>query len=306
MVTTLTGANGFSLQSELERLVIEFVEVYGDIAVERLDGKEADFDRIRESLQSTPFLATRKMVVLRNPSANKSYLEQAGELLKELPESTDVVLIEQTIDKRLSYYKLLKTVTKFQEYDELDQRNLEQWSIGRSQAQAGTLSTTDARFLVERVGMNQQRLAHELEKLLLYDPMITHETILLLTEPTPQSTIFELLESAFSGNTKRALSLYRDQREQKVETAQIIAMLTWQLRVLAYIKTAAGRSIDAISKEAKLNPYIVRKSQTAAGRISFDNLKQLIADLVLIDMRSKLERIDLDEVLQLYLIKITV
>lgn len=127
---------------------------------------------------------------------------------------------------------------------------------------------------------------------------------MLLTEPTPQTTIFELLETAFAGNTKRALTIYRDQREQKVESAQIIAMLTWQLRVLAFIKTAAGRSSEAIAKEAKLNPYVVRKSQSAAGRITFERLKQLISDLVLIDMRSKLESIDLDESLQLYLIKI--
>ena len=241
MVTTLTGANGYALQLELEKFVAEFVATHCDIAGERLEGKEADFDRIRESLQSTPFLADRKMVVLRNPSANKSFIEQAEELFKGLPESTDVLLVEPSLDKRLSYYKLLKKVTDYHEYTDLDQPNLERWLVEHAQTQGGTLNARDARFLVERVGTNQQRLAHELEKLLLYDPMISHETILLLTEPTPQSTIFELLDTAFSGNTKRTLALYRDQREQKVESAKIIAMLTWQLRVLAFIKTAAGR-----------------------------------------------------------------
>ena len=305
MVTTLTGANSFGLQSELERLVAEFVAVHGDIAVERLDGKEADFDRIRESLQSTPFLASRKMVTLRNPSANKLFIEQAEKLINELPESTDFVLVEPSIDKRLSYYKLLKSITELHEYNELENYNLEQWLIESAKTRGGNLSIADARFLVERAGTNQQLVSNELEKLLLYDPKITHENILLLTEPTPQGTIFELLEAAFSGNTKRALSLFHAQREQKIEPVQIIAMLTWQLRVLAFIKTGAGRSIDTIAKEASLKPYAVRNSQSAASRISFDRLKQLIADLVLIDMRSKLKSIDLDEVLQLYLIKIT-
>lgn len=306
MATTLTGGNEYLLRAELEKLVAEFVAVHGEIAVENLEGKEADFDRIRESLQSTPFLATRKMVVLRNPSANKTFLEQAEELIKGLPESTDLLIVEPTLDKRLSYYKLLKKATDFHEYNDLDQQHLERWLIDLAKTQGGSLSNIDARFLVERLGIDQQRLAHELEKLLLYDPEITHETIVLLTEPTPQSTIFELLDAAFNGNTKRALAIYRDQREQKVESAKIVAMLTWQLAVFAFIKTAAGRSIDAIAKEARLNPYVVRKSQPAAANISYNRLKQLISELVLIDMRSKLESIDLDEILQLYLIKIAV
>ena len=156
--------------------------------------------------------------------------------------------------------------------------------------------------VAERIGMNQQLLATELDKLLLYDPTITRTTIELLTEPAPQSTIFELIEAAFGGDSNRALALYRDQREQKVDPAQIIAMLTWQLRVLALIKTAARRSPDAIAKEAKLSPYVVRKSLPVAARIGLERLKQLITDLLSIDSRSKREHIDLDEALQQYLL----
>ncbi len=304
MVTTLSGGNSYALQSELQKLVSEFVATHSDIAVERLEGKEADFDRIRESLQSTPFLASRKLVVLRNPSDNKIFVNQAEQLLKELPESTDVILVEPILDKRLSYYKLLKKATIFHEFTEPDQSGLERWLNETIQKGGGSINPSEARFLVERVGINQQRLAHELDKLLLYDPKITHDTIMLLTDPTPQSTIFDLLDTAFNGNSKRTLELYRDQREQKVDMSQIIAMLTWQLRIIALIKTAAGRTFENIIKEAKLNPYTVRKSQTAASRITFDQLKKLITDLLLIDMRSKRENIDLDEALQLFLLNI--
>src|SRR3546814_19438404 len=58
---------------------------------------------------------------------------------------------------------------------------------------------------------------------------------------TPQSTIFELLDAALSGNTRRALELYEEQRSMKVEPQQIIAMLAWQLHVLAVVKAAGER-----------------------------------------------------------------
>jgi DNA polymerase III delta subunit len=172
-------------------------------------------------------------------------------------------------------------------------------------AKDGSLNLSDARYLVERVGANQQMLFNELEKLLLHDPKITRQTIDLLTDANPQSTIFQLLEAAFAGHTKRALSLYAQQRAQKVEPAQIIAMLTWQLHVLAIIKTAADRPTDVIAREAKINPYVLNKSQTIARDLTLSHLKKLIADLLRIDTRTKRTNIDPDEALQHYLLTLT-
>src|ERR1017187_5957120 len=306
MVVTLTGTNKFVLQTALAVLTAEFIRDQGEIAVERLDGEEATFDRLRESLQSMPFLASKKMVILHNASANKQFVEQAEKLLTELPETTEAVLVEPKLDKRLSYYKFLKKATDLRDFTELDEIGLAKWLAESAQAGGGRLSISDARYLVERVGLDQQLLDNELEKLWLYARNVTKETIDLLTEPAPQSTIFELLDAAFSGNLRRSLTLYNEQRQQKMEPANIIAMLTWQLRSLALIKTAASRSVDSIAKETKLNPYVIQKAQTAASRITFEHLKQLISDLLTLDVRSKRESIDLDEALQLFLIKIAV
>jgi DNA polymerase-3 subunit delta len=306
MVVTLTGTNKFVLQTALAALTVEFVREQGEIAVERLDGEEATFDRLRESLQSMPFLASKKMVILHNASANKQFVEQAEKLLTELPEMTEAVLVEPKLDKRSSYYKFLKKATELRDFTELDENGLAQWLVESAQTKGGRLAIGDARYLVERVGPNQQLLDNELDKLLLYSTTVIKETIDLLTEPAPQSTIFELLDAAFSGNLKRSLALYNEQRQQKVEPANIIAMLTWQLRSLALIKTAASRSVDSVAKETKTNPYVIQKAQAAASRITFEYLKRLISDLLTLDVRSKRESIDLDEALQLFLMKIAI
>jgi DNA polymerase III delta subunit len=136
----------------------------------------------------------------------------------------------------------------------------------------------------------------------LYDPKITRQTIDLLTEPTPQSTIFQLLEAAFAGNSRRAMQLYAEQRALKVEPSQIVAMLAWQLHVLAIIKTAGERGVDTIANEAKLNPFVVRKSQSIARNLSLARLKKLVSELLKIDVASKRTSIDPDEALQHYLL----
>lgn len=304
MIITLTGENSFALDQELQEKISSFVDEYGDLALERKDGEEAELAQIREAVTSLPFLASKKLVVLRAPSKNKKFTEDFEHILADVPETTDVILVEPKLDKRLNYYKFLKQKTDFKEFPELDHNGLSRYLSEAAKARGGSISTGDAHYLVERVGTNQQLLSNELEKLLLNNPKVSRESIDRLTDPTPQSTIFELLEAAFAGNTKRALQLYEEQRSLKVEPPQIIAMLTWQLNVLAILKTAGDRSIDEIAKEAKLNPFVLRKSQNIARNLTPKDLRSKIQDLLTIDTRSKRESLDIDEALQNYLLKL--
>jgi DNA polymerase-3 subunit delta len=81
-------------------------------------------------------------------------------------------------------------------------------------------------------------------------------------------------------------------------------MLAWQLHVIAIIKTAGDRSAETIAKEAKINPFVVRKSQSLARNLSVNHLKTLLHDLLQIDLRSKRSAIDTDDALQHYLLKL--
>ena len=302
MVITLSGSNSFALQQSQRQLMADFIAEQGDMALERLDGSEATIERLSEALTSLPFLSSKKMVLLRQGSANKQFTEQAADLLAGIPETTEVIVIEPKLDKRSSYYKYLNKSTDYREFNELDSNGLARWLVSIAKERGGILSSSDAVFLVDRVGLNQQLLASELEKLLLYSPQITRDSILALTEANPQSTIFELLEAAFGGNIQHAMQLYAEQRALKVEPQQIIAMLSWQLHILALVKMAGDRTPEAIAGEAKVSPYVVKKSIAIARRLTQAELKQLIADLVVIDTRSKRETFNVDAALQHFLL----
>lgn len=304
MVTTLTGPNDFMRDAEMRTLVGSFVGEHGDMAVEKLDGEEAPFERMQEALQSLPFLAARKLVVLRAPSANKQFAEAAEDLLADVAETTDVLIVEPKLDRRLSYYKLLKKATDFREFGELDAIALAKWAHAYVAGQGGKLSLADARVLIDRVGTDQQMLQNELDKLLAYAPEITGATIGLLTEPLPQSTIFALLDAAFSGDRLRAMTLYREQRMLKVEPQAIIGLLGWQLHIIALVKAAGTRGADDIAREAKLSPFVVRKSQTMARSLGLAQIKKLIAELLFLDTRIKTANVDADEAVQQYILQL--
>lgn len=305
MIVTLTGTNDFLRKAELAKLVGGFVAEHGDMAVERYDGEETDAARMRESVSSLPFLTARKLVVLNEPGKQKAFAEHIEAVIKETAETTDLIIVEPKLDKRSSYYKMLKKSTDFREFDDLDVAGLVRWAGEYAKERGGSLSSADARFLIDRTGANQQLLSAELDKLLTYDPKVTKATIELLVEPTPQSTVFDLLEAALAGKTRQAMELYREQRALCVEPQAIIGMLAWQLHILALIKTAGTRSIDAIAKEAKLNPYVVRKTQTLARTRTLEQVKTMVKGLLDLDTNLKTKMIDPDEALQLYLLNLS-
>ncbi len=303
-VTVLTGTNDFARRAALRQLTAAFKAAHGDFGLETIDASDVDFGRLLESVSSLPFLAPRRMIILSNIGANKAIAEDPEKLLTAVADSTDLVIDERKFDKRLNLYKLLKKRADFQEYNELDERGLARWLSDEASARGGTLSATDASYMVTRLGTDQLGLSNELDKLLTYDENVTRPTIDLLTEPLPQSSVFDLLDAAFRGDRKRTVELYADQRKQQVEPQAIMAMIAWQLHILAVVKFNEKESPDQLAKAAKLNPYVVRKTSDLTRRLTQSRVKDLVSRALRLDVRLKSEMIDADDAIQHFLLTI--
>ncbi len=304
MIITLTGENDFARASELKALVDKFVNENGELALERIDGEESEFARVSEALTSLPFLASKKLVVFKNPSASREFLEGYEQLLKNLPETTDLILAEAKLDKRTNLYKYLKKSSDWREFNNLDASALTSWLAKEAKASGGEINASDAKFLVERVGEDQQKLSSELTKLLAFDPKITKENIEKLVAPTLQSKIFDLLDAAFSGNKKRALKIYAEQRQLGEEPQKIIGLLAWQLHLLALAKAAGNKSQFDIASDAKVSPYSLKNALVLAKRLELADIKRYVSDLLALDRQLKSTTLDADEALKTYLLEL--
>jgi len=304
MVTVLTGTNDFARRAELKRLSSAFVAGHGNFGLETIDASEVDFGRLLESVSSLPFLAPRRMIVLINPAGNKSLVENPNELLDAVADTTDLVIEERKFDKRLVLYKTLKKLASMQEFTELDERSLATWLSAEAVTRGGKLAAKDAIYLVARLGTNQMMLSQEIDKLITYEPQIIRQSIDLLTEPLPQSSVFDLLDAAFSGNRRRTLELYQDQRKQQVEPQAIMGLIAWQVHILAVVKFNEKDGADSIAQASKLNPYVVRKTMNLTKNLSQKKVKDLVAKALALDVRLKSEMIDADDAVQHFLLTV--
>lgn len=298
MVTVVVGNNALLVQQTARKRIAAFVKEHGDMAVERYDGADIEPAQLQNILQALPFLSAKRLVVLRGAGSQKALAEVLPTLLPDVPETTEVLIIEPNPDKRTAYYKFLMKQSDVLRCDELDARGLTDWLVAEAERRGGQLSQSDAQYLVDRLGTNQLQLASELDKLLTYNLQISRSAIELLTERSPQSSVFELLDAAFAGRTERALALYKEQRAQAVEPMAIIGMIAWQLHILAVVKAAGARSPEEIAKDARLSPFVVKKALGLVRSVPMATIKQWVRATLQLDAELKRKPINADDAVQ--------
>ena len=304
MITSICGNNAYAINSGLSDLKNNFIKKYGAINLEQYDGEEDSYEQVIDSVTNTSLFSDKKLVVIENVDKNKELTDNIEDFLSRSEES-DLVLVMRNIDKRSKLYKLIKAKTDFLEFNIDNHISLDKWVTNEVKNRGGSIDQQSTRLLIDKTGNDQIKLNNEIDKLLAYQPIITQSNIELLTVNSPQSTVFQLLDSAFSGDYSKTLAIYEEQRAQKVEPIAILGMIIWQLHIFAIIKFSDNKTPSDIAKQAKLNPYVVDKSRHVLRRINKSYLKKLINKVAELDVSLKSESIDSDNVLKNLLLDIS-
>ena len=298
MILAFIGDNGYDKELAAQEYIAGFVGVHGTVAVDKFIAEDIEATTLSGAVTTMPFLSPRRMVVVRDYSTNKELVEEFEIIAAQVADTTDLVIIENHVDGRSKYLANLKKIAEVREFSHLDGDALVEWVMTHADQFGVLLTRQDAQYLIDRVGINQQLLASELTKLSLLDTTITRQTIDALTSPTPQSSIFTMLDAAFSGDTAQALKLYNDQRSQGMEPQAIMGMITWQLHTLTLVKAAGSMAASDIASKAKLSPFVIRKNQTNAKRLSEHRIIAILEQAIATDRMLKSTRVNADDAVQ--------
>lgn len=286
MIITLTGENTYAL-SQAERQVIDaFAAKHGANGIERIDAEDLDTVRLPDLFQGATLFAPVRLVVLKNISANKGIQEPLTDVLAKVADDTTVIISDPHLDKRTKLYKFLKANTNFQELPPLDEHKLTAWVAQQVVAAGGTITNTDAQFLVQRAGRDQWRLHHEIEKLAGYQSEINRHVIESLVEPSPEGNAFELLDAALAGQPQKVATILAALKTEE-DPYKLFGLLASQVHALAVVAAAGGKSPDVIAKEAGLHPFVVRKTQPVVRRLGVERIQKIAKDVADCDWHLK-------------------
>jgi len=227
-----------------------------------------DLEKIRSDVMSLPFLADKRLVIIKNILGNKGVDgKKMIEVLDKKPDSSVVVFIEEgEPDKRTVLYKRL-VKEKAKELNILQGGELIKWIKGETEKNGGIIDTREANMLAGYYGGDLWQLKNEIQKLINYNKKITEENIEKLSVSNANVKVFDLTDAITAKNKERAFKILGDLLDSGENEMYVLSMIQWQVRNLAMIYDLKNASEREIASKAKMNPYIVKKTLSATRKI---------------------------------------
>lgn len=277
MLRVYLGENALTRDSACKEYIDSFIKEHGQMAVDTLSVDSLSVNDCIDAVTTVPFLSAKRCVVLKYVSQNKDLADNFSKIIQRSASSTEIVVVESSLDSRLTYSKYIKKqANDLQVFDVLDGPSLARWVVKSAQDQGATIDTKTAQLLIDMVGPNQLLVASELNKLSLASNVISKELVKSLVEASPQSNVFAMLDAVVQSDTSLVVKLYKEQRDQGVEPLAIMGMVSWQLYILSVIAAHKNESPDFIAKQAKISPYVVRKNYSIAKKMSKSQIIALL------------------------------
>lgn len=255
-----------------------------------------DIDKMSDAMDTLPFLAEKRVVVIRDRQLLKKKMDSKVvsivEALGRLPESTILIISDIDFDKSGSIYKKVKKMGQIIEFNALDEAELIK-VIARKLFKAGfEINVATGRYLIEYVGTDMSLLNQEIEKLISYKmggTRIVREDVDACCTKSLENKIFELVDAIGRKNKNRALKLYHDMIVSKVQPMSILSMITRQFRInlLCMLLDQRNRTQKEIASAVKIPFFVVKKSLNLTRHFSEEKLKKSLDDCLKTEMAFK-------------------
>jgi DNA polymerase III subunit delta len=272
------GDNGYAIREQVRQMVSAYLKKTGsDLGLERIDGSAIAAQELAARLEAAPFLATSRLVIVNQVATNKQVSPHLSKIIGKVPATTVAVFVEGTVDQRTSAFKALGEVDKVVKFDPISGGKLRSWVATEVTKLGGSIDTKGVSRLIELGGEDQWRLSNEIAKLVNYDKNVTAETIDKLVVPSPESSIFDLVDAMTAGKGSAAINVYRLLLSQKQTAMYVLSMVQWQLRMLVVAKAARGKRTSEVAKAFGMKEYALQKAIEKSARMPEERIHRAFA-----------------------------
>jgi DNA polymerase-3 subunit delta len=310
MIIFLYGADTFRSRQKLNEIIEHYRKIHkSGLNLRSIDLCESDFREFRDDARTISMFDEKKLVVLKNSSANSSFQEDFLENSKYFLNSEDIfVFLEEEVPKSNRFFKFLGKKTKSQEFKILEGAHLKNWVKKEFNKYGAKIEIGALDELIKFAGNDLWNMENEIKKLASFrnGKIIKKEDVAILIKPKIETDIFETVDAISSRDKKRALELLHKHLEKGDSPLYLLSMINFQFRNLLIIKDLIekGRPYYTFQKTTGLHPFVIRKSYDQARRFSFAELEKIYRKIFQVDLNIKTGRLDPQAALDLFIAEI--
>lgn len=290
-VCMVFGEDAFLVAKEAEkRLDALLAEEDRMTGLSEPKASEAQIAEVLDELRTVPFLAPRRVVLIKDA---EPFLKNYGSQLEaylESPSPSGVLLMTATaFDKRTRFYKTLQKIGGVIEVAPIKSYNLPQYIAEYAKTEHGiALDGRSSRMLVELTGDDPGRLCREMDKLALYvspKKVVAMQDIEQLIGRNRVFNAFEVIDGITTNNPGQALTRLQNMFASDRDTQYtVVGAFGYHFRKLFTARAMMGGGASAQQAASKAGVWYQKEAFAAQlSRLTLEQLAWVLGELGRID-----------------------
>jgi len=270
-------------------------------------------DQLIAAAETLPFLADRRLIVVRNHPALTGRAEGDDRLaayLPSVPASTVLLFYcEQKPDGRKKLYTLIKKMNGIVTFSPLRDRELTAFVTSAFRDLGKECDERTADFLIFTCGSDTGLLLTEAAKIAAHagdSPAIHPDSVRALATPSAECTVFQMVDAVVTGQNDRAFLLLRNQLLAGTDRLYMLSMLLRQFRLMQPIKVMQyeKQSRDFIRSALGVPPFAVEQYVRQASAWTNGQVKSAVNLCFETEYAVKSGRLNQDGALEAVMLKL--
>lgn len=288
----LCGSEAYLRKEYKERLKKALSPEEDSMNYSYFEGKDVSVGIVIDIAETMPFLSDKRTIIIENCPFFKSEGEKLAEYLKDVPQTTYFVFVEESVDKRSKLYKSIVKNGCVIETNGLTEDKLATWIVGMLKKEHKKITQNTMNHLLSKIGTDMDNIRSEVEKLICYcyeKEVIEIEDVDAICTSQIQNQIFDMLDAMANKKQKDALRLYYNLLALKEPPMRILYLIGRQFNLLLQTKILKqkGYNDKAIAEKIGVPPFAVSKYLKQAGKFQTEDLKKAIEECVEADWAVK-------------------
>ncbi len=281
----LYGEEDYLRKQYRDRLTKALADPEDTMNYHYFEGKDTVLEKLIDLGETMPFLSEHRLIVVENSGFFKNAQDKLADYLKEIPETTVFIFVEEQVDKRGKLFKVCKDQGYAAEFASQDEAVLKRWILGMIQKEGKQITQRALDEFLERTGTDMENISSELEKLLCYtlekEDIVQADVDAVCTRQI-NNRIFDMIEMVATKRQREALDLYYDLIALKEPPMRILFLITRQFHLLYQTKLLRGKGYDnkSIGSKLSLAPFIASKYMAQSAKFKSEDLRSAMEECV--------------------------
>ncbi len=284
------GDEKYDLNKEVQKIKDKFNKL--EIGINFFIINNENIDKLNDIIEGTTFFGDEKLIIIKDTNLKFDVI-----ILKDLDKNIIILIIEDSIDKRLSAYKVLSKISNCKEFKKLDEKSMSLYICKLFNKYNIKCSNEIANYMVEKCGVDKTNNINEIMKVVIYlgqDGVVTKEIIDKICTKTLDAKIFDVLDMIIKKDKINGLNMLDEILKQKESIVKIYIMLYKQIKQIYMIKLLKEKKCTNIDKKLNIHPYVYKKLESMCNIYNINNLKNIIYLFDEYDEKTKIGEMDFE------------